>query len=69
MGILAVILGDDIVEVLLRTKTIPFDHFHNRGNLPHYIGDGRFFDRHAVAFGAAVTYGKLSVESCTCLLT
>ena len=36
MEILAVKLGDDIVEVLLRTKTIPFDHFHNRDNLPHY---------------------------------
>jgi hypothetical protein len=62
-------LGDDIVGVLLRTKTIPFVHFHNRGNLPHYIGDGRYFDGHAVAFGAAVTYGMLSVESRTCLLT
>jgi hypothetical protein len=69
MEILAVKLGDDIVEVLLRTKTNPFDHFHHRGNPPHYIGDGRFFGRHAVAFGAVVTYWMLSVGSCTSLLT
>ena len=43
-------LCDDVVEVLLRAQALPFEHFHNGGDLPH-VGDGRFFDRHALAWG------------------
>ena len=55
-GILAAESGDDAVEVLLGAEALPFEHFHNGGNLPH-IGDRGFFERHAVAFGALVLQG------------
>ena len=54
-GIVATKLGDDVVEVLLGSEALPFEHFHNRGDLPH-VGDDGFFERHAVAFGALVTH-------------
>ena len=34
-GILAPELGDDVVAILLRTEALPFQHLHNRGDLPH----------------------------------
>ena len=50
-GILATELGDDVVEVLLRAQALPFEHFHNGGDLLH-VGDGRLFEGRALAFGA-----------------
>ena len=63
-GILAAKLGDDVVEVLLRAEALPLQEFDNRGDLPH-VGDRRFFDGHAVAFGTVVAHGRLSAGSCT----
>jgi len=54
-GILAPELGADVVAILLRTEALPFQHLHNRGDLPH-IGDGGFFEGHAVACGAWVAH-------------
>jgi len=28
-------LGDDVVELLLRTQALPLQHFHNGRDLPH----------------------------------
>lgn len=47
-GILAAKLGNDVVEVLLCAETLPFEQFHNRGDLS-YSGDGDFFEIYAVA--------------------
>jgi hypothetical protein len=44
-------LYDDVVEVLLRAQALPFEHFHNGGDLSH-VGDGRLFEGHALTFGA-----------------
>src|SRR5712692_1237042 len=63
-GILAPELGDDVIAILLRAEALPFEHFHNRRDLPH-VGDGRFFDRHALACGAVSAHGLLSPDSCT----
>lgn len=62
-GILAAKLGNDVVRVLLRAETLPFEQFHNRGDLLH-SGDGDFFERYAVA--AVVAYGVtlVYVEVC-----
>ena len=38
-GIQPAELDDDLVEVLLRAEALPFEHFHNRGQLPH-VGVG-----------------------------
>jgi len=47
---------------LLRTEALPFRYFHDGGNLPH-VGDGGFFDGHAVAFGAVVAHWPFGVHS------
>jgi hypothetical protein len=57
-------LGNDAVEVLLRAQALPFEDFHNRGDLPH-VGDRGFFEGHGVAFRAVVTHGMISAGSCT----
>ena len=54
--ILAAELDDDVEEILLRAEALPFEHFDDGGYLPH-VGNGRFFDGHAVAFGAVITHG------------
>lgn len=54
-GILAAELGDDVVEVLLRTEAILFEHFDDGRDLPH-VGDGRLFDGYTVAFGTLVIH-------------
>ena len=61
-GVLATGLCDDVVEVLHGAEALPFKHFHNRGDLPH-VGDGRFFDGHAVACGAFVTRTVFAFQS------
>ena len=61
-------LGDDVVEVLLGAEALAFEHFHDRGDLPH-IGDGGFFEGHTVAFGAVVAHGvavSTSMVDCCC---
>ena len=55
--------GDDVGEVVLRAEALPFEHFDDGGNLPT-IGDGRFLDRHAVAFGAVGAHLPFGFHSC-----
>lgn len=52
---------DDAMQILLRAQALPFEHFHNGGHLSH-VGDGRFFDAHALAFGAVVAHLPLKVS-------
>ena len=54
-GILAAELSDDVVAVLLRADALLFQQSGNRGNLPP-VGDRRFFEGHAVAFGALLAH-------------
>jgi hypothetical protein len=54
--ILAVELGDDAAEVLLRAEAFPFEQLHNGRDLSH-IGNGRSVDAHGFTFGAVVTHG------------
>ena len=55
-GILAAELSDDVVKVLLRVEALPFEDLHDSSYLPH-VGDGGFFEGHAVACGALVAHG------------
>src|SRR6266481_5687164 len=41
----------------------PFQHFHNGRDLPH-VGDARFFDGHAFAFGVWVAHGDVLGVGC-----
>ena len=50
----------NVVEVFLRAMALPFEHFHKRGYVPH-VRDGRFFDGHGLAFGAAVVHAFLII--------
>ena len=63
-GILAAELGDDVAEVLLRSESLLFEHFHKRGNCPH-IGDGRFLDSYGVAPGTVVAHLPFGFHSRT----
>jgi hypothetical protein len=63
-GILAAELGDDVVEVLLRTEALPLQRFHNRGDLPH-VRAGGFLEGHGFALGAVVAHVMISAGSCT----
>jgi len=54
-GIIAAKLGDDVVEGLLGAEALPFQDFHNRGNLPH-VGEGSFFDEHGFPFRAVIAH-------------
>jgi len=54
-GDLAAELGDDVIEILLRAETLPFEQLHNGENLPH-IGTRKqgHSEFHAVASGGGL---------------
>ena len=59
--VLAAKLGDDVVELLLRAQALALQYLHDCGHLPH-VGDGRFFEGHAVALGALVAHGAMDIR-------
>ena len=48
-------LGLEVVEILLHAQALALQYLHNRRDLPH-VGDGRFFEGHAVGWGAVVVH-------------
>ena len=54
-GVLALELGDDVVEISLRAEALTFQDFHNDGDFPH-VGHGGFIDGRAFAFGGLASH-------------
>ena len=56
--ILAAELGDDAIEILLRSEVLALQHFQNGNILPH-IGDRGFFEGHGLMLEVVIAHGAV----------